>query len=120
MIMIENKIKKCKHQFYSWDDLPHEFHGECNFLDEKGRITHYLNLLSGKIRHKENGPAVIKPYTKYWFRHDILHRLDGPAVVGFNNNRKDYFINDFWYEEQEYWNHPLVIEYKLNKILNEK
>mgnify|MGYP001281100141 CR=1 FL=1 len=49
------------------------------------------------------------------------HRLDGPSVVNFdiNGNITAMFFSVMgkWINEEKYWAHPLVAEYKLNHIL---
>lgn len=51
------------------------------------------------------------------------HRLDGPAVLySFVDGTIAEFGDEFWvdgtcYTEEEYWNHPLVVEEKLKSIL---
>ena len=51
-----------------------------------------------------------------WYYYDQLHRLDGPAVL-CPSGHKEWAIESFYFSEQDYWNHPKVVEYKLNKIL---
>lgn len=50
------------------------------------------------------------------------HRIDGPAVVGFstkhrNWSEKQFWLNNQWYEEQDYWSHPIVLKHKLDEII---
>jgi len=42
-----------------------------------------------------------------------------PAKIWLDKDAK-YFIGGIEYTKQEYWNHPLVIKHKLEKILEEK
>ena len=49
--------------------------------------------------------------------HGAFHRLDGPAII-WSSGYASYYVNNVEYSEQEYWNHPLVIAYKLEKILS--
>jgi len=57
--------------------------------------------------------------TEYWFiKGKVCHRLDGPSIISKRPiPRSYYFLNDTEYSEREYWGHPKVIEYKLDKIL---
>lgn len=46
------------------------------------------------------------------------HRLNGPAVI-YNNfyiNDEEYWIDNKELTKQEFFNHPLVIEYQLSSI----
>lgn len=50
-----------------------------------------------------------------------LHRVDGPAILEcYNENTplyEEYWLNERMILDRDYWNHPLVIKAKLNKIL---
>lgn len=52
------------------------------------------------------------------FNHSIIERLDGPAVYYKNLNKSRYWIENNCLNEKEYWEHPKVIEHKLNTILS--
>lgn len=66
--------------------------------------------------HREDGPATIYDSgTKFWWNNGEKHRLDGPAVER-HNGEKEFWIHDKSFMPNQYWNHPLVIKYKLNKI----
>lgn len=52
----------------------------------------------------------------------FYHRLDGPAFLKYNRKGKivsmSYHIEGSeMMDEVEYWNHPMVLQNKLNKIL---
>jgi len=55
------------------------------------------------------------------FANGKKHCLTGPATEIMNVSgiiiNKQYWIDNVPYSEQEYWQHPKVVEYKLNKIL---
>lgn len=42
------------------------------------------------------------------------HRLDGSSIK-YYNHIEQYFINNFLYSKDHYWNHPDVIAYKYLK-----
>lgn len=50
-----------------------------------------------------------------WFYNNKAHNICGPFQI-FGLERH-YCINDKRLSEEEYWKHPLVLEHKLNKIL---
>mgnify|MGYP000665088281 CR=1 FL=1 len=52
----------------------------------------------------------------FWMENGELHRLDGLAYI--SKQTYGYWIHNKSYSEQQYWNHPLVIKHKLEKIMN--
>jgi hypothetical protein len=78
--------------------------------------------------HREDGPAMVYDNGEQrWFVNNIYHRLDGPARIippnarGNPQEHVEYWINNRYLKkgtETNYWNHPLVIEHKLNKIIS--
>lgn len=72
--------------------------------------------------HCLTGPAVVHNTTHEWFVDGIRHRIDGPAVYYYKNPKSDhheYWINGERFNSSVYWNNPLVMKHKLNKILND-
>lgn len=70
--------------------------------------------------HNETGPAFISLRRIEWWLEGQYHKLNGPAVILKIHNKpsfNEFWIHDVRYNEQEYWQHPLVVENKLNKIL---
>lgn len=56
------------------------------------------------IAHNEGKPAFEdKDGDKFWYQHGKCHRLDGPAREYPNGNKYHYYINDVFYNEEEYW-----------------
>jgi len=51
----------------------------------------------------------------FWMKNGELHRLDGVAYV--SKQTYGYWIHNKSYSEINFWNHPLVIENKLNQII---
>ena len=49
----------------------------------------------------------------------ILHREDGPAVE-YNNGSKIWYIEGVGLSKEKFDRHPLVIEYKFQKALEEE
>lgn len=73
------------------------------------------------LYHNEGEPALEhKNGDKYWLQHHKYHRLYGPAVEYFDGS-KFYHIDDVYYEEKDYWNHPDVVACgeKMNKKNND-
>ena len=98
--------------FKTAGDIPGGFTGAC-FIQDRESICWFLN---GQI-HCEDGPAIIwKTGTKEWFQRNYIHRLDGPAIEWSDGN-KWWYINNERYSQEEFLNHPLVIERKLKSIL---
>lgn len=55
-----------------------------------------------------------------WFNDGRLHRLDGPARIYDGTIAGEYYINSqyfFYGNLKAYWNHPLVVNHTINKIL---
>lgn len=51
-------------------------------------------------------------YNSYYVNIDgELHRLDGPAIE-YKSGSKGYYIHHINYFEEDYWNHPQVIQHK--------
>ena len=54
----------------------------------------------------------------FWISHQILHRLDGPAQISENKLITCFFIHGYLIDPDLYWNHPKVIECKIQSIVN--
>lgn len=99
-------------KFKNWDSIPNRFEGHCYV--EKWAAQYWIK--KGKILHRDDGPAaVFDNGDKTWVINNLFHRLDGPAM--FNGDEITYYISDEKIGEEYYWNHPMVVEYKLNQIL---
>jgi len=63
------------------------------YYTKEGKFkTEDISILSSKILHRLNGPAVIDSEgNKQWRVNNIWHRLDGPAVILYNDDK-------FWYK----------------------
>lgn len=100
--------------FDYWTDIPDDFEGHC-YAKNYGTQYWYTKY---KTLHNNDGPAIIKSSGPIqWFKNGKCHRLGGPAITNFNG-REHYYIYGEWMTPKEYWEHPLVIEYKLNSILD--
>ena len=75
------------------NELPDDFEGQCIVVESEN-----LRILSWYVKGK------------------ILHREDGPAQI-LPDGTNYYYIFGESFLEKNYWKHPLVTEYKLNKIL---
>jgi len=101
-----------KRTFETTSCIPFDFEGECYLWQHSRRW-----YKKGKLLHRENGPAVeFDNGTKYWLINNQYHRVDGPARE-YYSGVKEWFLFDKEYLEEEYLNHPLIIEYKLNQIM---
>jgi len=58
-------------------------------------------------------------YSVEWTKNYSLHRIGGPAKIFFDKEMM-FCIEGESYSEKEYWNNPLVIQHKLNRILEER
>ena len=85
--------------FYSWSEVPSGFDGHCYIILERG---HFYMKSKGR---------------KYGFIN--YHRLYGPAVQYDDGRYKAWYIEGKEYTEEQFWNHPSVIENKLKEILKE-
>lgn len=108
-----------KEEILSFDNihnLPPDFTGW--YWDKQYKaVQHAVN---GKM-HRHNGPAVKSAKVYYWYQYGKMHRLNGPARLDlYCSVYNEYWINDEYYEEEDYWSHPLVIQNKIDSILNEK
>jgi hypothetical protein len=62
--------------------------------------TKHVNRKTGEViwkdnegnPHKDDGPAVIRDHSLYYYRHGKLHREDGPAIVT-NELKTHYYFN---------------------------
>ena len=52
--------------------------------------------------------------TKLWSKNGALHRLDGPAVVYADGNKR-WFLNDTEYTHDEF----ILLQFSKGKIINE-
>lgn len=98
--------------FLNIDCVPDDFEGCCYLSDYKAKYW----LKPARVFHRENGPAIEYDIgTKIWYNNDVRERLDGPALVW--GSKQEFYIEGCFQTEQEFLNHPKVIEHKLTKIL---
>lgn len=67
----------------------------------------YIEMLAGQ-------PDVI--FSVEWHQNNMNHRLSGPAVM-YHTDDVEYYIEGQIMSEEEYYNHPAIIKYKLNSIV---
>ena len=105
-------------------DIPPGFTGQCYV--ESSETTYYF--LNGSL-HREDGPCLIRKTGVIfkWSKHGERHRLDGPAVVYSDEEKKnntaikdEFYIHGKRYDERVYWNCPEVLEHKLKTITTSK
>lgn len=88
-----------------WNNLPFSFwfRKEIFYRDKDGRF------------HNENGPARINEFgDKFWYKHGILHRADGPAVeltLRHSENIYIWFLNGKEFKRDK--NIPLEVQVAL-------
>lgn len=93
-----------------WYNSPKNYTGKAKLCDG---VAWYKN---GNL-HRDDEPAIVYDSgTKYWCINGLNHRLSGPAYI--TNGYSKFYIHGKEYFEHEYWKHPLVVEYKLNRILS--
>jgi hypothetical protein len=96
--------------------------GECHRVD--GPAVEYIDsskewFINGKL-HRIDGPAIEDTDgTKSWWVDGQLHRVDGPAIE-WGDGSKFWYIDGKRLTEEEFNNHPKVMEYRFNKILQEE
>lgn len=101
------------------EEIPVEFYGmsDGTYFSPSSKT---IIVVKNEQLHNETGPAFITPRRAEWWFQGRYYRLNGPAVIVKMTDLKnfyDFWIHDVRYDEQEYWQHPLVIQYKFNKIL---
>ena len=76
---------------------------------------------STKTLHREDGPAIEWDYgPKQWWVDGGLHRLDGPAVERRDGAVSWWFIHNKRLSEEEFNQHPLTLEHRFQKALEEE
>lgn len=100
-------------EFESDMEIPGDFTGHCKELIFGNEYWYIEGLL-----HREDGPAVVyKSGVKYWYRHGEKHREDGPCEEHCDGYMV-YCLFGAYYDEKEYYEHPLVLKHKMNSILS--
>lgn len=98
--------------FDTYAHIPHDFDGWCIIKYEY--ITACIK--SCRLYHNEDGPAVIRNSgTKEWYIDYFRHRIGGPAIEFFDGS-KGFYIHGREYSEQQYWIHPLMVSYVLERL----
>jgi len=89
----------------------------------------YYCLVDGKCQSINDKPSFIETWTQdnnliiqtKWYENDLVHRIGGPANLIYNFSTdylySFYSLHDITLKSEEYWDHPLVNEYKLKKII---
>jgi len=103
--------------FISHHDVPDDFEGQCYAIKSKREIWYKR----GNVFHRVEGPAIICDNGRQqWFLNGNCHRIGGPCIIDPNDqlNPEIYYIHGEPMSKQKYWNHPLVVEYKLKMIMD--
>lgn len=100
------------------EGLPNDFTG-C-YRNEEGTLVH---VKDGKY-HNDDGPAMVfLDGTKKWGINNFYHRLDGPAIISYDEEQQKfiyyYYINGLPYSEEKFYKLPIVIEKITNRILEQ-
>ena len=91
---------------------------ERKYYYKDGTVSVGVHL--NRILHRLCGPAIeYVSGTKVWFIDNKIHRIDGPAVEWHTGN-KNWYIENERLTEEEFNQHPLVIEHKFQKALEEE
>ena len=112
--------------FYNKDEIPKNFTGVAIVSFSTG--TKYKGWFEDGELHREDGPAVIMigSLGETWYYKGLRHRIGGPAQIYYSGSAllhststkvEIYMIYGTYYSSINFWKHPLVLEYKLNKIL---
>lgn len=89
--------------------------------DTFARFKHYVNY---QLESVDDKPAIVETYYRdqrmvylaQWLKQDVLHRIGAPAELGMFD-QKSYYLNSFRYDKKEYWDHPELINHKLQNII---
>ena len=126
MTKLDIDINSIPH-YENFADIPDEYVGPSYIVNEFAVFfTKHGNL------HREDGPRGIYFFPMeisgnnplwstpeiiqfVYYQNDKKHRLDGPAII--KGKYFDFYIEGKVVFEKNYWNHPLVIEHRLNKII---
>ncbi len=66
------------------------------------KYVYYNNNLQ---KHRLGNPSVEDCFgNKYYYKNNLSHREDGPAVEHFDGLPVEYWLNGNFYEKEEYWN----------------
>lgn len=106
--------------FFSDAEIPKNFVGKC-FITMTNAYA-WVNNKGLLNFHREDGPAIIWVNKNNsivigfsWILEGKNHRIGGPSYLHGDNIR--YYINDEHVLPNNYWKHPLVQEWKLEKIV---
>lgn len=70
----------------------------------------------GKL-HRVGKPAVLSldGLRREWYKQGKLHNLAGPAFIT-PDGCINYYIDGDYIDHSEYWNHPMVLKFKIDTI----
>jgi len=137
-IVNNGKTKETPVQFISKQDVPKGFSGWCYVLETNDLFHYSFGMLHSVndepahineseqrwyklgVHHRENGPATIGTFYKAWYYNGVPHRLNGPALHSdvLNSLEATYAIHGTYIKEKDYYNHPKVIKYLMNQIID--
>jgi len=100
--------------FYSFNQVPENYSGLC-YIATEGCKCWYKN---GDF-HRNNNPAVVwDTGREEWYQNGECHRLNGFAIIDVVVKINVYYIHNKMLHPDQYEHHPLVLNYKLEQILD--
>lgn len=85
------------------------------------KLPRFTEIPIGYLYHKKKkftGIGYVDDWMQqlFWMEKGRLHRIDGPAVID-SCNKKYFYIHGIEYKEENFWNHSLIVDYKLRNII---
>lgn len=100
--------------FYSFNQVPENYSGLCYIATEGCKCW----CSNGELYRDHNPAAVWDNGREEWYQHGECHRLNGFAIIDVATKTTVYYIQNRMVHPTRYENHPLVLNYKLEQILN--
>jgi len=102
--------------FNCLNNIPKDFTGQYYIHNIQCMVWIYKGMF-----HHTTEPALV--YSNGGMEYRVFnkrHRIGGPCIHwGKLNDIRFYYINNIPYTEEDYWQQPELIKFKLNRILTE-